>query len=762
MVRKTALVTAILAALSTQAHALGLGEIQLNSALNQPLDAEIQLLGTGPDDLEELRVRLASPEAYTRAGIERLHTHTKMMFEVVRGVGGTPVVRITSRNPVREPFLDFLIEANWSSGQVVREYTVLVDPPVFVPSPAPVTRAATIPAPVATTSAGSGSVSRRAAPEVRAAATQRTYVPGEYQVQRNDTLWKIATEVRPDAGVSMEQAMLGLLEANPSAFIDGNINNLKAGYVLRAPSREEVTVISRAEALDEVRRQNQIWRDGRTTDMPSDGVASGSDASAVEGQAAATSEPASSAGGQLKLVAPEPGEVEAVAATGTADAVGEPESGGVDATVMSMRQELNMALEAAESQRQENSDLKDRMAQLEEQINSMHRLIELKDQELASVQANQAPVVPVAEPEAAEPVEQESAENSVSEESALPPAVDNLLANPMVKAGLGVLAVLAALFAWMGVRRRRAGDGDFQESILAGDVPADADMADAADATGAHDSTEVASESAKAGASGADSSLFTDFSVSDMGYMQDDAEADPLAESDVYLAYGRYQQAEELVKAAIAKAPERTDLTFKLLEVLHAARNVSEYDSQAEALLAQLGDQDDPVWQRAAEMGRELNPGNPLYGEDATTQSPAATEAPAVESEAMAGDAEDNLLDFDTDIDADSAMEMTEIESADSSVATVAEAEQPAADVLEFNDADLEYDLTVDAASAGDEDGSEGELSTSDEAATKLDLARAYIEMGDPEGARSILQEVLEEGSDTQKSEAEGLMGQIA
>jgi pilus assembly protein FimV len=332
----------------------------------------------------------------------------------------------------------------------------------------------------------------------------------------------------------------------------------------------------------------------------------------------------------------------------------------------------------------------------------------------------------------------------------------------MVKAGLGVLAALAAIFAWMRVRRRRAGDGDFQESILAGDVPADTDMTETAEATSATDNTEVASESAKGGASSTDSSLFTDFSVSDMGYMQDDAEADPLAESDVYLAYGRYQQAEELVKAAIAKAPERTDLKFKLLEVLHAARNTPEYDSQAEALLAQLGDQEDPVWQRAAEMGRELNPDNPLYREDGAAETPVAAQASTAETETASDDAKDNLLDFDMEGDTNSTKETAESAASESSEVGMAEPEPATADVLEFNDADLEYDLTVDAADADEEDGGEGELSTSDEAATKLDLARAYIEMGDPEGARSILQEVLEEGNDSQKSEAEGLMSQIA
>jgi pilus assembly protein FimV len=211
-----------------------------------------------------------------------------------------------------------------------------------------------------------------------------------------------------------------------------------------------------------------------------------------------------------------------------------------------------------------------------------------------------------------------------------------------------------------------------------------------------------------------------------------------------------------------------------LLEVYYAAKNTAEFDGEAEALLAHLENPDDSLWQRAAEMGRELNPDNPLY-----SQEPSA--APPVEELAESGEEafaeNDEVTDFEMNFDAkvdampeaarDSAEAARDSAEAarDSAEAAVAEKEPTTGAEIGFSDAELEYDLTVADATAEseeEEDNGEGILSSADEAATKLDLARAYIEMGDPDGARSILQEVVEEGDDGQKLEAEDLMSQIA
>jgi pilus assembly protein FimV len=247
--------------------------------------------------------------------------------------------------------------------------------------------------------------------------------------------------------------------------------------------------------------------------------------------------------------------------------------------------------------------------------------------------------------------------------------------------------------------------------------------------------------------------LFTDFAVSDMGNIQSDAEADPVAEADVYLAYGRYQQAEELIRNALTRAPHRNELRFKLLEVLFAAKNAHAFDTEAEALLATLGSQEDEMWRRAVDMGQELNPGNPLYRAGGISTATAAAEldrgldfgmgtaeADFTTPQDLSAQRDDNSLEFDLgELDAFSP------QAADAAPSMPIEA-------------DLNFDLSM-----GDEieDAGEGMLASADEVATKLDLARAYVEMGDPDGARSILQEVLDEGNVAQKSEAQTLLSQL-
>lgn len=815
MVRKTALVTAMLGAFASQTFAMGLGDIHLNSVLNQPLLAEIALLSPTPADLAELRVALASNDAYSKAGVERTFFHTKLRFDVVSKPDGSAVIKITSREPVREPYLDFLLEATWGSGQVLREYTVLVDPPALMPAPKPVTRAPamTAPAPVAraTTSAP--------APSARTMPAASGVVNGEYRTSRSDTLWSIAASVRPDSSVSMEQTMLGLLEANPTAFYDQNINNLKAGYVLRVPSREDMVAVSQKEALAEVRRQNALWREGRTAETKATAKAG-----TTTPQAEGPTTPAADA--QLKLVAPETG------AAGSGTATGD--------NVEDLRKELTLAVESVEAQRQENQELNTRLKQLEDQIAQLHRLIELKDSDVSQLAGTavpatepNVPTAPTESPETAAPSTEAMApetgmaapeggaestampaettapeaaapeadsmampegegsaepESVPAPETAMPapapapkaettpppapaPAeqglLETLLANPMLKWAAGGVAALVAILAWLGMRRRRDEDSDFQESILAerhgqATMAAPSPAAPVAAAAAATVAEPVAETPAKDSVQ-SDSSLFTDFAVSDMGAIQSDAEADPVAEADVYLAYGRYQQAEELIRSAMNRSPQRSDLTLKLLEVLFAAKNVNGFDTEAEAFLASLGNQDSQEWQHVVDMGRELNPTNPLYGATAATSTmPEPSAAPAkaesedldfgqsAPAEADAGldftasetPTEDNSLDFD----------MGEL----TSFAPQAEETAPSIPV----DDDLSFDLS--GAADTEEDAGEGTLAASDEVATKLDLARAYIEMGDPDGARSILDEVMQEGNSTQKSEAETLLQQMA
>ncbi len=850
MFRKSALAMAMLGAFaSTQVVALGLGEIELNSALNQPFNAEVELLSATEAELGEIKVSIGSPEAFNKAGIERPMFLNKLKFDVTRKADGTAVVRVTSRDVVREPFLDFLLELSWSKGRLIREYTVLVDPPVTMPAPAPVAQApAQTAAPVVTPSF------------TRTAQRQPVYVaPGEYgPTKRNDTLWNIARQVRPDADVSIEQTMLGLQRANPEAFVNNNINNLKAGYVLRVPSREQLTSISRGDAARNARGQYAAWRAARSPSVaavPSENI---STAEIAQVSTDLASEPESS----LQLVSPEE------AGTG----------GAGESALADMQRDLIMANEVLEEQRRQGEEMSGRLSMLEEQIVNMQRLIQLKDGELARLQAQssvegfesaevaegeqsaeieaaaeslveetEAPAeavdvvatdVPV-ETEAVEGAEVETsmaadageadvaseildesgvesealavdgAETEVVEETAIdetvvvspepapvvetvaepeppvtatsPEFIQRLLDNPL---WLGTGGVVLALLAFFGLRRKRGVETEFQESILQA-VQEDSTLGD----------SEIINSGADASqGKTAESSLLSEFAVSDMGSLKSDGEADPLAEADVYLAYGRFQQAEDLIKDALEKDSEREDLNLKLLEVFLAGKNQSAFDGHAQEMLAKLENTSSPAWEKIAEMGRELSPENPLYQVEALPEAsddmgdidalsdedldfnvdsgevePSATESSDTSTEAT----DEEGLDFDIDLSFDPAkedepdsVEFTPPDIIDEAPEVNVDMDSVEPDMVDQDsplDIDLEdFDMDVSDSADEEEVQGDGELTDMDEVSTKLDLARAYVDMGDPDGAKSILDEVMEEGSEEQKDEARGILGQMA
>jgi pilus assembly protein FimV len=381
--------------------------------------------------------------------------------------------------------------------------------------------------------------------------------------------------------------------------------------------------------------------------------------------------------------------------------------------------------------------------------------------------------MPVEETLSAPPApEPAPAASPVADTPTNPGLVDRLLANPLYLGGGAALLVLLGFF---GLRRKRGVETEFQESILQA-AHASSDTSDSEIVSSAPDSTETKT---------AHSSLLSEFAVSDMGSIRNDGEADPLAEADVYLAYGRYQQAEDLISDALAKDDQREDLHLKLLEVYMAARNSSAFDQHAQALLARLESSSNPTWEKVAEMGRELSPGNPIYQEGAEPAPTRGDDAgqPAAqggesEDEPRAEQSGDEGLDFDMDLSSYSPDEPDSAAFEPSDQADEAidpdmnfDMDSVEPDAVKQNDEGLEFDLdgfdieTAEdtAASGGEEElQGDGELADLDEVSTKLDLARAYIDMGDPDGARSILDEVMEEGSDNQKEEARGILAQIS
>jgi len=838
--KRLAPVMAILAMLiPAVGYALGLGNIAMKSSLNQPLNAQIELLSVQKGDLNNLTVKLGSTEDFQRVGADRAFFLTKINFEIIRRKNGTAYVQLTTTETVTEPFLDFVVEARWPRGRILREFTVLVDPPVLSDeTPVPVQQAAVTTQAESTRSAPTPAA--RPAP-IRSRATMApvSRQPGELTygpVQYNDTLYDIANQMRP-SGISVDQMMLALVLNNPNAFYGDNVNQLKAGYVLRVDDANDLSAFSVAEANAEINRQHSEWRARKSGKLVRQADAS-TGGQVARGEGSGTDRAGDQA--SLKLVAP--------GSKGTG-------SGAGDENVDQLREDLLLAAEALDANRQETDELKSRLAEMEEQLEAMQRLIMLKDDEMQvlQAQAGMEPELAEAEMPIPEAVVDEGVEAEVSAEeekvaepestpaSVAPVEEPGLLDDPMVMyGGLGVLLLI--IIAVVIQRRRKMQDG-FEESIL--------------NVGGMDDNAGATAESM----GGGESSMVSDFAMSEMSGMSgietDAADVDPISEADVYLAYGRHQQAEDILREALEKEPGRHEIKLKMLEVFFAAKDRESFEQQAQELHDALGNESDPIWAKAVTMGAQLCPGSDLFGGDSAEALKEDLEE-GVSAAADAGD--DDLLDFDFDIDADSfdadipasldagtpagdvkademfaGLEEVAVDSgvaegaldadngldfdmdmdSDASVATKKDVPAKKDDddnSLDFDVSSLDFNLDTDSASGGDsetvvasaasadDDGSldfdlgdideavvteepvsdigiddsiesVGELGDElsddafgevDEIGTKLDLAKAYVDMGDADGARGILEEVMEEGDNSQKKQAEELLSQIA
>jgi pilus assembly protein FimV len=865
----------------TAALGLGLGEIRMGSALNEPLSAEIDLVAATAEELGALEAHLASPEVFARYGLDRPQFLNSLQFSVGRGQDGRSVLLVRSQDAISEPFVSFLVDVNWPRGRLLREYTVLLDPPALLAakdSPAPAPLAAPTTAPAARPSAPLPQPSPVEAPPSPApsAATGES----SYRVARGDTLYGIAGSMAGGDRQVIQRTMIAIFRANPEAF-NGNINQLRAGAILRIPPSSEIGNIAAAEAASEVQSHNAAWR------------AAGGGAES----------------GKLRLVTPPEGE----AAAEAPDTTGRVES---------------------------------QIGSLEKDIAEQRRLLELRNQELADLQAKlakaraeeEAARTPEPAPEAVtpEPPVEESAVEPADDtapaetppvaakpkpeaakpkpEPAGPSFFDTLTDNWMILLGAAGLLLLGML-GYGYIRRRREEDVD--GALKGFEMPASAPiptetMRLRALATGdktaemvrppvfedddedddivveerpiARPKTEAPRPSA-----GHEETISTEAAL-------DLDTADPLAEADFHMAYGLYDQAVDLVRMALQNSPDRTDLKLKLAEIHFVAGDTNQFLKMARDLRKSLGSGGD--WDRIVIMGRQLAPDEPLFagavqdagvdlsleggdnlvdldllsapdgdegldidlgkvaaasadndvtGENtalefnldegpagfSTTQeitgreSPGTVEMPTLElptsetptietpalrlgnqaaRERAAGISTDStaemaiddlgldLGDLDNLPDTDDATaiatgaheevtqiaqryEKTEVLPRDAMNDDDGTALMPGGDAgatsilppVDFGEIDLDLGAATDEADSSPTTRdtlkteqmpqlSQLEPVTMSEVGTKLDLARAYMDMGDPDGARNILQEVLAEGSASQKQEARRLI----
>lgn len=790
MARKLAyLLMAFTVTLCSSAYALGLGGIESRSTLNQPLSARIPLHAVQPDELDSIRVNLASAEAFARAGVERPFHLSKLRFEVTAD-NGSPVILITSREPITEPFLDFLIEVSWPRGRMVREYTLLLDPPVFAEEE----RALPAPAPARSPAMPEAAVprARPAVANARRPASAEAPRPtghlnkGEYIVREGETLWRVANHVRPDQRVGVHQTMLALVKANPDAFLDGDPTRLKSGAVLRVPERAEITRVRNSAALREIERLIAAHQ------TSSAAVATPTPASAPEAAPAP-------AGSRLQVVAAS----ESGTGASGGSSLDEEQRQATAERIRALERELALVVESQLNLQAENEDLKQQIIGLKEEIASLERLINLRavqapadampGQETRGTATDSSfdRVIAGATPEPASPM-QKVAESprsnpavtpavlpsgrAATPEAATEPSLLDLLEEPLVLPVLGGAAAVLAGLVLLVIRRRR----------LAAAAPVTIQL-------------EPDSSESEPGSAPAEDQTLENGAAAD----------DPLSEADVYLAYGRYDQAQATVIAALEQTPERTDLRLKLLEIFALTENRAGFEEHVQILHSQVGGEGE-AWARAVELGREVAPEHPFFStEDAFDQldltdsddasltseefvldDGAAQESGLAEGEAagQAAAKDDMSLDFDLDVERpaaqDAASNVMPVEGVEADDALefdidFATAPEPGAEGAELDefafelpedqslqreeqgaefDMALEFDLDTDPASEGAGNLDLAGEGTEDEVATKLDLARAYLEMGDAEGARELLEEVMEEGNAAQREAADQML----
>jgi pilus assembly protein FimV len=683
-------------------HALGLGKLQLESALNEPFKARIELLAATTDDINSLNVALADEAAFRHAGVPREFVLMQLRFTVKESDAGPDYILVSSTDPIREPFLNFLVEVSWSKGRLYREYTVLLDPPKYVTeqmrkkvTPPPVTTSTQV-APESRTGKAISEEEQTVIynPEYKPSKTpplvttatgisQPTgpveYKGGDYgPVVSGDTLWSIANAMRPDSSISIQQMMLALLRTNPEAFINGNINGLKRGYVLKAPDLPDIRSLEKDEAFAQAQLQNSTWEEARQAFAAAPPVRpEGAPAQPAPVEAKPVTPPekakevvkeeAKPAGvetqPELRLVAP--GEAGKSATQG----------GTTEQENAALTKELALARENLEAINLENTELKDKIKESDAIVADLKRLITLKETELANLQkqvakkAAQPPVQKATQPAPASPATQTKPEKApAGQKKSEPSLVSSVIDVAVGLAGqfrdylLYIVAALGAAVALFAgayfVQRRKKGAGQLPEGSIAdfGEEPTIAiDSEDSTDmnlgAAGKQIDQEAITILPGEGSESTRMPEAPSVASSDKEVATIEA-ADPLEEVNVFLAYEHFDQAEEFVKNAMEKEPDNLAYHVKLLEVYYTANNKKSYEQAARVLHDKVQGKGD-YWNMAVAMWQVLSPNRELFaspaaGEEAV-EAPAEKEAGGIVNITGDGQATSGGLDFDLD-----------------------------------------------------------------------------------------------------------------
>ena len=818
---------AALVAASGNVWALGLGRLNVQSALGEALRAEIEITSLSPDEDSSLKVRIAPPESYRASGIDYNAVLPSAQVSIARRPDGRPYLRVTSDRAVQEPFVDVILELTWSSGRLVREYTLLLDPPQSRVAPpvqaaaptAPQVSAAPQAMPAPSTVTATPIAPQAAAPAPRPTPSSRGTVqsakapaaalpsgPAEYKVREGDTLYRIARQSQR-AGVSLDQMLVALFRGNPNAFMGDNMNRLKAGAVLSVPSSDDGKAVTTAEAREVIRAQSAdfgAYRQRLAGNVPT----------------AKSEDSTRQAKGKVEAAVDDRKQ----AAAPTSDKL-QLTQGAVKA-----------GPEAKVSKESEKKEAAARVAELTRNVEELKQLQQGAGSKTATAPALPAPAAappapaapppvaetkpvlptppvtpppapattvaqaPVVEPPKAEPAAPSVAlpAPAASEPAAPPPvaaastppprASAPKVATPPMQAeepsmlaaimdhpmampgaiGLVVLLVGLALYRLRGRFRKDNGETSFLESRLQPDSffgASGGQRVDTRDATGASSSMS--------------------YSLSQLDAIGD---VDPVAEADVYLAYGRDLQAEEILKEAMRGNPDRLAIRTKLLEVYAKRRDTKGFELLATQLYSLTkGEGDD--WSKAQELGRQIDPENPLYkpggapaanvvgdggriieplGASTMPQSimPSTSGFPPSAIDSVSSPDSRSAPDLDLDLDLGtmpqpgakagrpeakpSRVDLESI-SLDLNAPGAPSSGSAAKPTLDFGD------FTLPAQPSG-----HGALDENDPLARKLELAEEFRQIGDMEGARDLLEEVVAKAGGALKTKAQSMLDSLA
>jgi pilus assembly protein FimV len=867
---------------ASDASALAMGRVTVQSALGEPLSAEIDIPEINADEVASLRAVVASPDAFKAAGLEYNPALADLRITLEKRPDGRYFLRLKSTRAVNEPFIDLLLESSWSSGRVVRDYTMLFDPPSMRPNQQPLTaqvgpgaaRPAAAPSAAAQTPAPAP---RAPAPSSRATTTTTARAPAaapapassgeakQVNVQAGDTAGKIAAANKPPT-VSLDQMLVAMLRANPEAFVGGNVNRLRAGAVLEVPGAEQAALIPPDDAKQMLVAQSRDFNEFRrrlAEGVPATNVAaperqsSGKVTAQVEEKRPAATAPdkltlskgaAQGKSAEEKIAKDRAAQDTATRVAELSKNIGDLNNLGkgaapAGATASAAKPGVAVPLGApTEAAKPASAPAAAAPAAVTAAASAPAAAASVASaatptaSTTVAAASSTAPEASAAVAAAPKPVAKPAAKAVAPAPE--PSFLDELMDNPLILAAAGLVVALAAGFGFYRVQQRRKGaqvDSSFLESRLQPDSFFGASGGQRIDTN----------ESSATGSS----------MVYSPSQLDAAGDVDPVAEADVYLAYGRDLQAEEILKEAMRTQPQRVAIQTKLLEIYAKRRDVKAFElvaSEAYALTHGEGSE----WEHICELGQELDASNSLYrpggqpspgpagaasaaaghlGSAMQTRAIAAPPPPATDIDldldfslgdeeptaanaapesyerTQAVEAAPPMPSLDLDFDGAAAPHVAAAEpakldmpdlvldenslnldatlpSGPASAATPAApapaasapAPAPAADagMIEFDLGSLSLDLDKPAASeppsssngpdtespttAGAPLSTTGfEDSTDDPLATKLALAQEFNAIGDPDGARSLAQEVIAEASGELKSKAQKFLAEI-